>query len=156
QSDSEFSLRLPLVVGPRYNPAPIVQTVELRGDGAGWGRVVDPVPDRDRISPPVLDPRRHAPVNPLAINIRLQAGSPVWEVRSLVHARAGGEVAAAARVIRLADGPVPADRDFELTWRPTGNDAPAVGLFRERVGDADYLLAFVTPPVVPVAEERRP
>ena len=34
---------------------------------------------------------------------------------------------------------------------------PAVGLFRERIGDADYVLAFVTPPVVAVpGEERRP
>src|SRR5262249_46122297 len=71
QSGQELPLRLPLVVGPRYNPAPIVQTVELREGGAGWGRVVDPVPDRDRISPPVLDPRRHAPVNPLALTVRL-------------------------------------------------------------------------------------
>jgi Ca-activated chloride channel homolog len=156
QSEHEFSLRLPLVVGPRYNPAPIVQTVELRADGAGWGRVVDPVPDRDRISPPVLDPRRHAPVNPLAITVRLQAGFPLGEVKSHHHAIAVEEVDAATRLIRLADGPVPADRDFELTWRPAAGDAPAVGLFRERVGDADYLLAFVTPPIIPVAEERRP
>jgi Ca-activated chloride channel family protein len=43
---------------------------------------------------------------------------------------------------------VPADRDFELSWTPAATSAPSVGLFRERIGDADYLLAFVTPPVV--------
>ena len=37
QSGNEFSLRVPLVVGPRYNPAPIVQSVDLRADGGGWG-----------------------------------------------------------------------------------------------------------------------
>ncbi len=52
-----FSLRIPLVVGPRYNPKPIVQTVDLRSDSSGWGKTTDPVPDRDRIEPPVLDPR---------------------------------------------------------------------------------------------------
>ena len=41
---------------------------------------------------------------------------------------------------------MPADRDFELTWKPAAEKAPSVGLFREHVGDADYLLAFVTPP----------
>ena len=57
QSGNEFSLRVPLVVGPRYNPAPVVQSVDLRTDGGGWGSTTtDPVPDRDRISPPVLDP----------------------------------------------------------------------------------------------------
>src|SRR5262245_62961885 len=37
QSGDEFSLRLPLVVAPRYIPAPIVQTVELGVEGPGWG-----------------------------------------------------------------------------------------------------------------------
>src|SRR5262247_1572738 len=56
QSAGVFSLRLPLVVAPRYNPKPLIQTVDLRPDGRGFGNVVDPVPDRDRIEPPVLDP----------------------------------------------------------------------------------------------------
>ena len=50
--------------------------------------------------------------------------------------------------------PVPADRDFELTWKPAAEKAPSVGLFREHVGDADYLLAFVTPPSVEQAEQK--
>src|ERR1700710_480687 len=37
QSGGEFSLRVPMVVAPRYNPAPIVQSVDFRADGAGWG-----------------------------------------------------------------------------------------------------------------------
>src|SRR5262245_22305957 len=77
QSGNEFSLRVPLVVAPRYIPAPIVQTVDF-GGAQGWGRVADdPVPDRDRITPPVLDPRQNAPVNPVAITIRLQPGFPL-------------------------------------------------------------------------------
>ena len=75
QSGSDFSLRIPMVVGPRYNPAPIVQTVDLRQDGGGWGSSSsDPVPDRDRITQPVLDPAKNAPVNPTTITVRLQAG----------------------------------------------------------------------------------
>src|SRR6202049_5117991 len=35
QSGNEFSLRVPLVVGPRYNPAPLVQSVDLRRAGGG-------------------------------------------------------------------------------------------------------------------------
>ena len=50
------------------------------------------------------------------------------------------------RIITLDAGAVPADRDFELTWKAAASKAPAVGLFREKVGDADYVLAFVTPP----------
>lgn len=154
QSGGVFSLRLPLVVAPRYNPAPIVQTVDL--GGSGFGNVVDPVPDRDRIEPPVLDPRLTAPVNPVSITVRLNAGFPLGIIKSHHHNVQIDEVANDARVIKLAEGPVPADRDFELTWTPASGAAPSVGLFRERVGEADYLLAFVTPPPVPQAEEARP
>src|SRR6266849_5529161 len=67
QSGNEFSLRVPLVVAPRYNPAPLAQTVDFNALGQGWGNVSDPVPDRERIEPAVLDPRVDAPVNPVAI-----------------------------------------------------------------------------------------
>jgi Ca-activated chloride channel family protein len=152
QSGAEFSLRIPLVVAPRYNPAPVVQTVELdtRGQGwsKGWGQISDPVPDRDRIEPPVLDPRKNPPINPVAITVRLQAGFPLGEVKSHHHAVTIEESGADSRVIRLSDKVVPADRDFELTWTSAATAAPSVGLFREHVGDADYLLAFVTPPAL--------
>jgi Ca-activated chloride channel homolog len=154
QSGGVFSLRLPLVVAPRYNPKPLIQTVDL-GSG-GFGNVVDPVPDRDRIEPPVLDPRKHAPANPVSITVRLNAGFPLGMIKSHHHTVAIAEVAQDARLIKLAEGPVPADRDFELTWTAASGAAPSVGLFREHVGNADYLLAFVTPPPVPQAEEKRP
>src|SRR5215204_1900548 len=141
QNGDTFSLRIPLVVGPRYNPKPLAHTVDF--------------PPPGRAAPPVLDPREHAPINPVAIAVRLQAGFPLGEVKSHHHAVKVDVIADDTRAIRLADGPVPADRDFELTWRPAAAKAPAVGLFRERVGTADYLIAFVTPPAVPQAEEKR-
>ena len=154
QSGDEFSLRVPMVVAPRYNPAPVVQTVDLRSDGGGWGLAInDPVPDRDRISPPVLDPADHAPVNPTSITVRLQAGFSLSEVKSHPHAVAVEAPDSGTRIIKLAEGPVPADRDFELTWKAVAEKAPSVGLFREHVGEADYLLAFVTPPAVEQAEQ---
>src|SRR6266571_5996115 len=82
QSGDEFSLRVPLVVAPRYSPAPVVQIVDFKPNGQGWGSVSDPVPDRDRIAPPVLDPRDNPPVNPVALTVRLQGGFPLGEVRS--------------------------------------------------------------------------
>ncbi len=155
QTGNEFSLRVPMVVGPRYNPEPIVQSVDLRRDGSGWGAShSDPVPDRDRISPTVLDPAHDAAVNPTSITVHLQAGFPLGEVKSHHHAVKIESPDAATRVIRLADGVVPADRDFELSWTPAAELAPSVGLFREHVGDADYLLAFVTPPAIAPAEQR--
>jgi len=151
QSGNEYSLRVPLVVGPRYNPAPIVQSVDFRNDGSGWGAThSDPVPDRDRISSPVLDPAKNpaasVPVNPTTITVHLKAGFALGEVKSHYHNVKIESPDSTTRVVTLADGTVPADRDFELTWKPVAEKAPSVGLFREHVGDADYLLAFVTPP----------
>jgi Ca-activated chloride channel homolog len=156
QSGDVFSLRVPLVVGPRYNPKPVIHTVDFPANRQGWGSVSDPVPDRDRITAPVLDPRQNPPVNPVSIAVRLQAGFPLGEVKSHHHAVNVETVAEDARAIKLAEGLVPADRDFELTWRPAAAKAPSVGLFRERVGDADYLLAFVTPPALEQSADKRP
>lgn len=155
QSGNEFSLRVPMVVGPRYNPAPLVQSVDLRADGGGWGATkIDPVPDRDRISARVLDPAENAPVNPTAITVRLQAGFALGEVKSHHHPVKIESPGNTTRIIRLAEGLVAADRDFELTWKPAAEKAPSVGLFREQVGDADYLLAFVTPPSIEQAQQK--
>jgi Ca-activated chloride channel family protein len=155
QSGDEFSLRVPLVVAPRYNPAPIVQSADMRADSGGWGSTSsDPVPDRDRITPEVLDPALHGPVNPTSITVHLNAGFPLAEVKSPHHAVKIDRPDSTTRVIRLADGQVPADRDFELTWKPAAAKTPSVGLFREHVGGADYLLAFVTPPTVEQADRK--
>ena len=154
QSGNQFSLRIPLVVAPRYNPTPIVQTVDMRSDGAGWGATTtDPVPDRQRISPTVLDPAGNAPVNPTQITVRLQAGFPLGGVKSAFHQVKIENPDNATRIVTL-EGPAPADRDFELTWTPAAEQAPSVGLFREHIGDADYLLAFVTPPAADQAEQK--
>ena len=155
QSGNEFSLRVPMVVAPRYNPAPIVQSVDMRADNGGWATSSsDPVPDRDRITPEVLDPALHGPVNPTSITVHLNAGFALGEVKSQFHQVKIDSPNASSRIIKLADGRVPADRDFELTWKPAAEKAPSVGLFREHVGDSDYLLAFVTPPSVEQAERK--
>lgn len=156
QSGDRFSLRVPLVVAPRYNPAPVAQSVDFAPGEGGWGRTTaDPVPDRDRITPPVQDPREHAPVNPVTLTVRLQAGFPLGEVVSTNHAADIEAQGPDSRVITMK-GLVPANRDFELSWTPGAGAAPSVGLFRERVAGEDYVLAFVTPPALQQAEDKRP
>ena len=156
QSGDEFSLRVPLVVGPRYNPAPVVQTVDLRTDGGGWGR---PTPIRCPIA--TASRRRCSIPRRTRRSIRPDHRAPAGRL----SARRGQEPSSrdqdrkspdgSTRIITLAEGPVPADRDFELTWKPAAEKAPSVGLFREHVGNADYLLAFVTPPALEQAQQKR-
>ncbi|MEO1543751.1 MAG: VIT domain-containing protein, partial [Pseudomonadota bacterium] len=131
----QFALRMPLVVGPRFNPKPIVQTVEFdpNGGGQGWGQVIDPVPDRARISPPVLDPAEHAPANPVTMTVRLAAGFEIGDLKSHHHDVDVEKLDPQTRVVRLKAGAEPADRDFELTWSPKSSALPSVGLFRETI-----------------------
>jgi Ca-activated chloride channel family protein len=103
----------------------------------------------------VLDPALNPPVNPTSITVRLQAGFPLGEVKSHHHAIKTESPDGSTRIIKLAESVVPADRDFELTWKPAAEQAPSVGLFREHLGGSDYLLAFVTPPSVEQAEKKQ-
>lgn len=150
QSGGEFSLRFPMVVAPRYNPAPVVQTVEFN-NGAGFAVPTDPVPNRDKIEAPVLDPRENAKINPVALTVNLKAGFPLGDVKSAFHDVDIKQDGDQNRVISLKGKSVPADKDFELTWKAAPGKTPSAGLFREVLDGKTYLLAFVTPPATPDA-----
>ncbi|MGF3025513.1 marine proteobacterial sortase target protein [Methylobacterium aquaticum] len=141
RSGDTYSLRLPTVAAPRYSPAP--PPVQRTADGPAEP---DPVPDRHAITAPVLDPARHAPINPLTLSVDLKAGFTLGAVTSATHAITVEAPSARERRIALTDGATAADRDFELTWTPAPGTAPAIGLFRERKAGADSVLAVVTPP----------
>ncbi|WP_162173736.1 marine proteobacterial sortase target protein [Hyphomonas johnsonii] len=142
-ADDTFSLRFPMVVAPRYMPEPQVLTASL-GD-EGWA-VVDPVPDRERIAPPVLNPQT-GDTNPLTLNVSLDAGFPVGKLESTYHAMDTDWSGASAATLTLSAGSVPANRDFELTWTPKASKAPSAALFTETVDGEPYYLLMVTPPV---------
>ncbi|MDR9781920.1 marine proteobacterial sortase target protein [Rhizobium redzepovicii] len=150
QSGGEFSLRFPMVVAPRYNPAPIVQTVEFN-NGAGFATPRDPVGNRDKIEAPVLDPRDNAKINPVSLTVDLKAGFRLGEVKSSFHEVDIHQDGDQTRTISLKGDAVPADKDFELTWQAAPGKLPSAGLFREVIDGKTYLLAFVTPPTAPDA-----
>ena len=138
QSAGTYHLRLPLVVAPRYQPQPIIQSVDFNDKGLAENSATT-VPQ-----PPVLNPAVDGVSNPVSITIDLNAGFALGEVQSSFHKVDIQEKGDQARVISLT-GPVPADRDFELTWNAKGA-APQAGLFKETRNGHDYLLGFVTPP----------
>ena len=144
QNGGEFSLRYPMVVAPRYSPRPVAQTVDFSNSRSGWG-TVDPVPDREAITPPVLDPRENAKINPVTLEVKLAAGFPLDTVTTPFHEMNVREEDDSTRILTLKNESVPADRDFELVWKAAGT-APNAALFRENVDGQDYVLAFVTPP----------
>lgn len=158
-----YRLRFPMVVGPRYVPGMALgdsQAVDhggaaLPNSGLGWGVNTDQVPDAERITPPVLLPWE-APVNPVRLSVDLAPGFPIDELRSPYHDVRTHRVDAETWQVRLADGTVPADRDFELVWRPALEQAqpPSTTAFLERQSDATYGLLLLTPP--PAGEDSAP
>lgn len=151
QSGGLFSLRVPTVVAPRYVPDPKI----VLSENAQFYTVKDSIPDRDRITPPVLDPRKAAPVNPLTLTVHLNPGFALGEVASSFHDVTAEASPERGRKISLARAEF-ADRDFELTWKPAPGAAPEIGLFSERVNGNDYALAYVTPHAAQAPEKRLP
>lgn len=133
QLGGEFALRLPLVVGPRYTPAQV------------------PAVDAQAVTAPLAHPALGKGLNPVSITVRLAPGFRPANLISPYHRIAVEQEGEQNRIIRLADGEVPADRDFELRWRSAGAD-PTVGLFRQNLDGEDYLMAAITPPT----QERQP
>lgn len=151
-----FSLRFPMVVAPRYTPKEAnPQFVEFEPGSDGWGDVLPPERGDTLEQPPVLHPEM-GNVNPVSLKVSLDAGFPLGDVASPHHEVTIERDGKRAATIALADDLVPANKDFELTWKPAAAKAPTAALFREQVGKEDYLLVMLTPPSGDVQPEAKP
>lgn len=133
----EFSLRIPLVAGPRYRPT------TLRTVG---GEIVMPGAASVARITPQLRPPGTAPGNGVAIRVRLDAGFPLADLRSLYHRVEQRASADNVYSIVLSDDSVPADRDFVLRWRARPEAVPRAAVFRERTNGHDYAMLMLVPP----------
>jgi Ca-activated chloride channel family protein len=137
-----FELRFPMVVGPRFIPG----AEGIEGfDGTGWGRNTPRVPDAERITPPVIHPDE-GPINPVGIQVDLDAGVPLSRVTSPSHAIRTEKRGASRCLVELAAGTVAADRDFVLEWEPEAAERPRAALFTEQLDGDHYALLMVMPP----------
>ena len=137
----QFRLRFPMVVGPRYVPGEPV----AGAGGSGQAPDTDEVPDASRISPPVRPPHL-GPINPVRLRVELDPGLPVAAVESSYHTIHTAPLGGDRYEVTLAEQTVPADRDFELVWRPVAGAAPTAALLAEPHGDLQYALLMVMPP----------
>ena len=138
----QFRLRFPMVVGPRYIPGAPAPRPSV---GTGWSPDTVEVPDASRITPPVEHPARGA-LNPVSLTVELDPGVPVAHLVASYHAVHTTPLAAGRYRIELAQGTVPADRDFELVWQPDAEATPIATLFTERKGAEMFGVLMVTPP----------
>jgi Ca-activated chloride channel homolog len=137
-----FRLRFPMVVAPRYIPGNFAVD---GAPGTGWGTNTDAVDDAERITPPVAHPSAGF-INPVTLNIELHPGFALSNIDSPYHTIDVNESADHRYAISLANGPVPANRDFELVWTPDVAAAPGAAVFAEHKEGKTYALAMIVPP----------
>jgi Ca-activated chloride channel homolog len=137
----QFRLRFPMVVAPRYVPG----TPAPSSAGSGWAADSDQVSDASRITPPVQHPARGS-LNPVTLVIELDPGVALARLEASYHQVQTTPLADGRYRIELAQGSVPANRDFELVWQPYADGAPAVTLLTERKANETFALLMVMPP----------
>lgn len=138
--NGQFRLRFPMVVGPRYtSKSALLAQLSARFDGAKETPM-----DIEQLSSPVLRSEQGA-INPVNLIVRIEGKLPIKDVKSHHHPVEISNPGSGPISIKLQDGPVLADRDFELTWSP---DLPkaAVSIFTEEWKGERYGLVMVTPP----------
>lgn len=144
-----FSWRLPTTLTPRYIPGVMKQDADTQvsletNSGWGWAQPTDQVPDAHRITP-FVHPAPQPDTNNIAINISLDAGVPLAQIRGAYHELS---------IYKLGNGHqitptqkhIPMDRDFEMQWHTVAGKAPDAAFFTERVDGEDYALLMVLPP----------
>ena len=142
-----FSIRFPLVVAPRYIPGtPLVMGDDVIGFQAnGWAQDTTQVPDASKITPPVVESDEDK-VNPVSIEVKLNAGFSLERLESSYHKTDSSEDEQGVHRLTLHEGSIPADRDFELTWLPASGNLPQAAMFRQNWSGADYALIMLMPP----------
>ncbi len=152
----EFRLRFPMVVAPRYIPGHINAEQTIDGfTGTGWALNTNEVKDAASITPPVLDPtkqdKENKTINPVSINIDLNAGFELNQIYSPYHSIIIDEIKdekvnkKLKYQIQLSDQQTPANRDFELVWQPQSQGQISAALFTETKGHEEYALLMMLP-----------
>jgi Ca-activated chloride channel family protein len=141
-SDASFSLRFPMAITPRFNPAVKHQTVI---DAVGTPRYgVLPGEMANAVAEPE-DPQGH-----IRLTVELEPGVPVDTVQSRYHAITQEPLRIAGSEgmrIRLQEDAQPADRDFELVWTPRpGHQPTGAFLTQEATRDGYYSVLMLMPP----------
>ena len=149
-TDGKASVIFPMTVAPRFSPkATLLQLAST--DGSPVTAVLDPVLDRHRISPPLMDPKEE-PTSyirlPVSIDVTLEAGFKIDTINSPYHTIDVNQSDEDSASIRLSEGKVPANRDFKLSWTAKPNKTPQKTIFKEVSGDDTYLMTMINPPKV--------
>jgi len=117
--DGKFSVRVPLAIGPRYNPSPAASRHPLPPAEAGARNV--------------------------SLNVDLDAGIALSAVTSSTHQIQPTQLSGTRIQVKTT---IASDRDFVLAWSPQLGALPQSAQFSEVAGDDRYTLLMLFPPDV--------
>lgn len=142
----EFSF--PTVVGPRYVPG----TPQPQDGGKATG--TDRVPDASRVSPPVM-PKDARAGHDISIEVSLDAGLPVEELKSVSHEVEVERRAPARARVRLKDLSSIPNKDFVLRYDVAGKKI-GDALITHRGQRGGYFTLILQPPERVTVEDVTP
>jgi Ca-activated chloride channel family protein len=143
--NGSYKFVFPTVVGPRYIPG------QPTGKQAGgWAPDTDQVPDASKITPPVTPPGIRAG-HDISIELAIDAGVPMRQLRSSSHEIDVSRTGAATATVKLKNLAEIPNKDFILTFLVAGDQisdavlsqaAPANG----GLGPGGYFTLILQPP----------
>ncbi len=140
--DGKFSLRFPMVVGPRYIPGNKV----IGYSGNGWALDTDIVPDASQITPPVIPPGMRSG-NVISLSVNLNAGLPIENINCVSHKISKNKLNTGKYKITLSEDSVIPNKDFVLDYTIKSGDHPQAALFTSTKDGDDYFMLMTIPPV---------
>jgi Ca-activated chloride channel family protein len=122
----QFSLSVPTVVGPRFNPPGLV-------------------PDAGAITPPIT-PEGTRAGHDIAIAVDIDAGVPIGAIDSRLHEIDVERPGPMRAAVRLAERAAIPNRDFVLAWTVGGDEVRSTVLTHRRPGEDGYATFVLVPP----------
>jgi len=143
--DGVYELRVPLVVGPRHNPAGTTDPVGAlaRGKGIASGA------DVTYLAPGEVSSQR------VSVSFDIDAGVPLGDIECLTHRIVTERNGASRARVRLASGDSYPNRDFVLRYT-VPRDAVHGALALHRGATSEYFALFLQPPSDKRQGERAP
>ena len=148
--DGAYELVVPLIVGPRYQPAgagvaPEISTDEISGaapDAGQW--VLEALPAR----PPTagIDLPATFTSERVAMQVNLEAAGTIHALHSDTHPLAIRDVSSTQADITLQDGRVLDNKDFVLRYQLAGEDTSAGLLSHWQPEEGGYFSLLIEPP----------
>ena len=140
--DGTFSLRFPMVVGPRY-----ISGKTLKGfSETGFAQNTDIVPDASEITPPVL-PLGMRGGNDLFLHINLDVGLPLDKIESISHEIESSVNPDGSYAVKLKNGETIPNKDFVLDYTIATGNEPKAALFTSKKDGENYFMLMAVPPV---------